>query len=93
MYNIGNSHPVQLSHYIEVLEQCLGRKARKNLLPLQPGDVPDTSADVAELMHDVGYKPDTSVEAGIKRFVEWYRGWMARPPATRAAVVPLQREA
>ncbi|HEX7369423.1 MAG TPA: NAD-dependent epimerase [Rhodanobacteraceae bacterium] len=75
VYNIGNSHPVELSHYIEVLEQCLGRKAQKNLLPLQPGDVPDTSADVAELMQDTGYKPDTSVEAGVKRFVEWYRDY------------------
>ena len=75
VYNIGNSHPVQLSHYIEVLEDCLGRKAEKNLLPLQPGDVPDTSADVTELMSDTGYRPDTSVEEGVKRFVEWYRGY------------------
>ncbi len=73
VYNIGNSHPVQLSHYIEVLEDCLGRKAEKNLLPLQPGDVPDTSADVAELVADTGYCPDTSVETGVRRFVEWYR--------------------
>jgi len=75
VYNIGNSHPVQLSHYIEVLEACLGRKAEKNLLPLQPGDVPDTSAEVSELMTDTGYRPDTSVEEGVKRFVEWYRGY------------------
>lgn len=75
VYNIGNSHPVQLSHYIEVLEDCLGRKAEKNLLPLQPGDVPDTSAEVTELMNDTGYRPDTSVEEGVKRFVEWYRGY------------------
>ena len=75
IYNIGNSQPVQLSHYIEVLEDCLGRKATKNLLPLQPGDVPDTSADVAELTADVGYKPDTSVETGVRRFVEWYRDY------------------
>ena len=73
VYNIGNSQPVQLSHYIEVLEDCLGRKAQKNLLPLQPGDVPDTSADVAELTADVGYKPDTPVETGVRRFVDWYR--------------------
>jgi UDP-glucuronate 4-epimerase len=73
LYNIGNSHPVQLSHYIEVLEDCLGRKAQKNLLPLQPGDVPDTSAEVTELMNDTGYRPDTSVEEGVRRFVEWYR--------------------
>ncbi len=73
VYNIGNSHPVQLSHYIEVLEDCLGRKAEKNLLPLQPGDVPDTSAEVTELMQDTGYRPDTTVEVGVRRFVEWYR--------------------
>jgi UDP-glucuronate 4-epimerase len=75
VYNIGNSHPVQLSHYIEVLEDCLGRKAEKNLLPLQPGDVPDTSAEVTELMTDTGYCPNTSVEEGVKRFVAWYRGY------------------
>jgi UDP-glucuronate 4-epimerase len=75
VYNIGNSHPVQLSHYIEVLEACLGRKAEKNLLPLQPGDVPDTSADVAELMADIGYQPTTPVEVGIEQFVRWYRSY------------------
>jgi UDP-glucuronate 4-epimerase len=75
VYNIGNSQPVQLSHYIEVLEACLGRKAKRNLLPLQPGDVPDTSADVTELAHDTGYHPATPVEEGIKRFVDWYRGF------------------
>ena len=75
LYNIGNSHPVQLSHYIEVLEECLGRKAEQHLLPLQPGDVPDTAADVTELMHDTGYKPDTPVEVGVRRFVDWYRDY------------------
>ncbi|MGH8148043.1 MAG: capsular biosynthesis protein CpsI, partial [Rhodanobacteraceae bacterium] len=64
-----------LSRYIEVLEDCLGRQAEQNLLPLQPGDVPDTSADVQELMHDTGYQPSTPVEEGIKRFVEWYRAY------------------
>ena len=73
LYNIGNSNPVQLSRYIEVLEECLGRKAEWNLLPLQPGDVPDTSADVTELTADTGYHPATPVETGIRRFVEWYR--------------------
>ncbi|HEU0276526.1 MAG TPA: NAD-dependent epimerase [Rhodanobacteraceae bacterium] len=73
VYNIGNSYPVQLGHYIEVLEGCLGRKATQNLLPLQPGDVPDTSADVAELVADTGYHPDTTVETGVRRFVDWYR--------------------
>ncbi|MGH8114052.1 MAG: NAD-dependent epimerase [Rhodanobacteraceae bacterium] len=75
LYNIGNHNPIQLSRYIEVLEKCLGRKAEQNLLPLQPGDVPDTSAEVAELMADTGYQPATRVEVGIERFVEWYRGY------------------
>jgi UDP-glucuronate 4-epimerase len=73
LYNIGNQRPVELLRYIEVLEQCLGRKAQLNLLPLQPGDVPDTLADVEALTRDVGYRPGTPVEEGVKRFVEWYR--------------------
>src|SRR5689334_538395 len=75
VYNIGNNRPVDLSHYIETLEECLGRKAQKNLLPLQLGDVPDTYADVEDLVRDVGYKPATTVEQGVKSFVEWYRGY------------------
>jgi UDP-glucuronate 4-epimerase len=75
LYNIGNHQPVELARYIEVLEQCLGRRAEKILLPLQPGDVPDTYADVEELTRDTGYKPATTVEVGIARFVEWYRGF------------------
>jgi UDP-glucuronate 4-epimerase len=77
LYNIGNSRPVELMHYIEVLEQCLGRKAQTNLLPLQPGDVPDTYADTSDLERDVGYRPDTPVEEGIARFVQWYREYYA----------------
>ncbi|WP_018141624.1 NAD-dependent epimerase [Thioalkalivibrio sp. ALJ7] len=73
LYNIGNHEPVELMRYIEVLEDCLGKKAEKNLLPLQPGDVPDTYADVEALRQDVGYAPATEVEDGIARFVEWYR--------------------
>jgi UDP-glucuronate 4-epimerase len=72
IYNIGNNRPVELSHYIEVLEKCLGRKAEKNLLPLQVGDVPDTWADAEELVRDVGYRPSTPVETGVAKFVEWY---------------------
>jgi UDP-glucuronate 4-epimerase len=72
LYNIGNSAPVELMRYIEVLEQCLGKKAQKNMLPLQVGDVPDTYADVQALIDDVGFKPATPVEEGIKNFVEWY---------------------
>jgi UDP-glucuronate 4-epimerase len=75
VYNIGNNRPVELSHYIETLERCLGRKAERNLLPLQPGDVPDTSADVSDLERDVGYRPATSVEVGVAAFVEWYRSY------------------
>jgi UDP-glucuronate 4-epimerase len=72
LYNIGNSKPVELMRYIEVLEQCLGRKAERTLLPMQPGDVPDTYADVEDLAADVGYRPATPVETGVARFVEWY---------------------
>jgi UDP-glucuronate 4-epimerase len=73
LYNIGSNNPVELMRYIEILEQCLGKKAEKNLLPLQPGDVPDTYANVDALIEDVGYQPGTPVEEGIARFVEWYR--------------------
>ena len=72
LYNIGNSQPVDLMRYIEVLEECLGRKAQKNLLPIQPGDVPDTHADVGDLEADMGYRPSTRIETGVRRFVEWY---------------------
>jgi UDP-glucuronate 4-epimerase len=72
VYNIGNQKPVDLMRYIEVLEQCLGRKAEKNLLPLQLGDVPDTWADVEDLAAAVGYRPSTPVEVGVARFVDWY---------------------
>ena len=72
IYNIGNQQPVELMHYIEVLENCLGRKAEKNMLPLQPGDVPDTYADTEALVKDVDYQPNTTVEVGIKNFVDWY---------------------
>ena len=72
LYNIGNQHPVELMRYIEVLEERLGRKAEKNLLPLQAGDVPDTWADAEDLVADVGYRPNTPVEEGVARFVDWY---------------------
>jgi UDP-glucuronate 4-epimerase len=81
LYNIGNQSPVELLHYIQVLEQCLGRKAQMNLLPLQLGDVPDTLADVDALTRDVGYRPSTPVEEGVKRFVEWYRAYYHPPIA------------
>jgi UDP-glucuronate 4-epimerase len=75
IYNIGNNRPVKLMRYIEVLEQCLGRKAKLDLLPLQDGDVPETIADVSRLEAAVGFKPATPIEAGIGRFVEWYRSY------------------
>ena len=73
IYNIGNNKPVELLHFIEVLETNLGKKAEKNFLPLQDGDVPETYADVEDLMNDVGFKPATSIEVGIKNFVNWYK--------------------
>lgn len=73
LYNIGSNNPVELMHYIAVLEQALGKQAEKNFLPMQAGDVPVTFADVDALMNDLGYKPTTSVETGVARFVEWYR--------------------
>jgi UDP-glucuronate 4-epimerase len=73
VYNIGNNRPVELLRYIEVLEECLGRKAIKNLLPMQPGDVPETAANIDGLGDDVGYRPTTPVEVGVRRFVDWYR--------------------
>ncbi len=75
IYNIGNNRPVKLMRYIEVLEQCLGRKAKLDLLPLQAGDVPETIADVSRLEAAVGFKPATPIEAGIGRFVDWYRSY------------------
>jgi UDP-glucuronate 4-epimerase len=72
LYNIGNNRPVELMRYIEVLEGCLGRKAEKNLLPMQAGDVPDTWADAEDLVREVGYRPATPVEEGVAKFVAWY---------------------
>lgn len=73
IYNIGNHQPVQLLRFIEVLEQALGKKAEKKLMPIQPGDVPATYADINDLTRDVGFTPSTPIEVGIPRFVEWYR--------------------
>jgi UDP-glucuronate 4-epimerase len=72
LYNIGNQQPVELMRYIEVIEECIGREAKKNLLPMQPGDVPDTWADTEDLAADVGYQPSTPIEVGVRRFVDWY---------------------
>jgi UDP-glucuronate 4-epimerase len=75
IYNIGNNNPVDLMRFIEVLEKALGKEAAKNLLPIQLGDVPATYANVDDLIRDVGFKPATSIEVGIKRFVEWYKDY------------------
>jgi UDP-glucuronate 4-epimerase len=79
IYNIGNDRPVELLRYIEVLEKCLGRTAKKNFLPLQPGDVPVTRADIDDLARDFGYRPQTTIEDGVARFVEWYRTYYRVP--------------
>ena len=75
LYNIGNHQPVELLRFIEMLEQALGKPAKKKFLPIQPGDVPATYADVQDLIDEVGFKPDTPLEEGIKKFVEWYRSY------------------
>jgi UDP-glucuronate 4-epimerase len=72
LYNIGNQQPIELTRYIELIEENVGRKADKRLLPMQPGDVPDTYADTTDLMQDVGYQPGTPIEIGVKNFVDWY---------------------
>ena len=73
IYNIGSNNPCELLRYIEIIETCVGKKAIKNMLPLQPGDVPATYANVEALIKDVNYKPSTSIEEGVAKFVEWYR--------------------
>ncbi|MEN8144192.1 MAG: NAD-dependent epimerase [Gemmatimonadota bacterium] len=75
IYNIGNGSPVELMKFIEAIEQALGREAAKNFLPLQPGDVLETSADVSDLKEAVGFRPDTPVEHGVRQFVDWYRDY------------------
>ncbi|HJV33380.1 MAG TPA: NAD-dependent epimerase/dehydratase family protein, partial [Patescibacteria group bacterium] len=75
VYNIGNNEPVELERFIGTLEDALGKKAVKNYLPMQPGDVMATYADVADLARDVGFRPATPIEEGVRRFVEWYRGF------------------
>ncbi len=82
IYNIGNNQPNDLMHFIAVLEDCLGIKAKKNLLPMQPGDVPVTYADVDPLIQDVGFKPNTPIEVGIEQFVKWYQSYYQIPSAS-----------
>ncbi|NEO32416.1 MAG: NAD-dependent epimerase [Symploca sp. SIO3C6] len=75
IYNIGNNQPVELMHFIEVIENCLGMKAEKNMLPLQQGDVPVNYANVDDLVKDVGFKPNTPIEVGVEYFITWYRSY------------------
>ena len=75
IYNIGNNQPVKLMRYIEVIEECLGKQAQKNFLPLQAGDVPETYADIDDLVRDVGYRPATPIEVGVRQFVDWFCGY------------------
>lgn len=75
LYNIGNNQPVELLRFIEIIEKCIGKEAKKNMLPLQPGDVPATYANVDDLIKDVGFKPATAIEDGIENFVKWYRDY------------------
>ncbi len=75
LYNIGNNRPVKLMDYINTLEKCLGRTAKKEFLPMQPGDVYQTYADISGLMEDYGFRPKTSIEEGLSEFVRWYRGY------------------
>jgi UDP-glucuronate 4-epimerase len=79
LYNVGNHQPVQLMRYIEIIEGYLGRKAQMNLLPLQPGDVPETFADIGDLEREVGYRPSVSVEVGVQRFVDWFCDYYGYP--------------
>jgi UDP-glucuronate 4-epimerase len=75
LYNIGNHKPELLSDFIDVLEMALGKKAERKLVPMKPGDVPDTFADVSDLERDTGFRPNTSIQVGVSRFIEWYRGF------------------
>ena len=77
VHNIGSNNPINLARYIELIEEALGIEAKKNLKPMQPGDVPDTAADVGTLMQDTGYAPSTDVAVGVQNFVNWYRDYYA----------------
>jgi UDP-glucuronate 4-epimerase len=93
IYNIGNNSPVELMTFIAILEETLGSKAVRNYLPLQAGDVPATYADIDDLMADVGFKPATPIEEGIKKFVDWYRGYYGRPPIPGAGTTKHENNA
>ena len=75
IYNIGNNRPVELLYFIKVLEQALGKEAKKELLPMQPGEVPETYADIDDLVREAGFRPGTGIEEGIRKFVAWYKDY------------------
>ncbi len=83
LYNIGSHRPVELLYLVELLEKALGRNAKKNLLPMQPGDVPETYADVGDLTQDMGFRPETTIEDGVVRFVDWYLDFYSNKPTPR----------
>jgi UDP-glucuronate 4-epimerase len=83
LYNIGNQQPVELMRYIAVIEECIGKKAITNMLPMQPGDVPDTWADTEDLARDTGYRPSTPIEEGVRNFVDWYKSYYSFKPNRR----------
>ncbi len=83
IYNIGNNHPIELIEYISALEKALGIKAEMEMLPLQPGDVADTCADLSDLVESFDYRPNTSIEIGVARFVDWYKNTLIKNPAFR----------
>jgi UDP-glucuronate 4-epimerase len=86
IYNIGNSQPIDLLRYVEVIEACLGRRATRKLLPMRPGDIPNAWAEISEVVADIGYAPTTSVETGVRRFVDWYLEYTSR--ASQSPVQP-----
>lgn len=88
IYNIGNNNPERLERLIEVLEKKLGRRAERRLLPMQPGDVPRTAADVADLSRDTGFAPSTPIEEGVRRFVDWYLAFYRPVAASKEAIAP-----
>jgi UDP-glucuronate 4-epimerase len=88
LYNLGNHRPEDLTHMIALLERALGAKAKQELLPMQPGDVPETYADIAAIARDYGFRPTTPLDVGIPRFAEWYRSWRARGGRSEPSAAP-----
>lgn len=93
VYNIGNSHPVKLMRYIEVLQEALGVQAKIEFLPMQPGDVPATAADTSDLGRDVGFRPNTSVDVGVRKFVDWYKQYYQADITPQSVVTPVSTSA